>query len=467
MSLRRSLIFLGSIVSVGLALRIAVMLLSRSYEIPNQMDHWDFGYETGRIARSLATGQGFSSPLPEPSGPTALLPAGYPLVLAGVFRVFGVYTTQSAVAAYLLNCLFSALTCIVLYRLGERLFGRVTGLVAAALLALYPPSIWHAVNTIWDTTLLGMALVVLIAWLYGLPECPGTAQLIGTGLLMGLVAFINPAPVSLYPAVALVLWRRLRNQGTSGYREIAILTGSCFLVCVPWMTRNAIQVGSFTPRSGAGLNLRIGNNDAVWRQGTGAEDLSIYPSNSEEEGRLFYKLGEIGYDRYCAHLVMDYIRNHPDRFAALTLIRIRAWWFGQQSEWTGNLKLAFHVSALKSLSWLLPLPFFVIGCFAAWRNRIDVGWLAIVLLVYPVPYYFIFVAERYHFPVEPFLLLVGGYGLVQIWLWLLRVRSAWLVSNESRSGGWPSRGRCSRPPSRWRRAAPAGSWRPPDEWACR
>jgi len=405
---------------LGLAIRIAVMLLCRSYEIPSKRDHWNFGFETGRIARSLATGQGFSSPMPEPSGPTALLPLGYPLVLAGIFRVFGVYAAQSAVAAYLLNCLFSALTSIALYRLGERLFGREAGLVAAAWLALYPQSIWHAVNTVWDTTLMGLALVALMTWLYGLPPRPTTAQLARTGLLMGLVALINPAPLSFYPAVALILWKRLRDQGSRGYREIAILTGSCLLVCVPWMARNALQVGSFTPRTSAGLNFRLGNDDGAWLLGTGAGDMASYPSNSAQEGRLFHELGELGYDRYCARLAIEFVRNHPDRFAALTLMRIRDWWLGQSSEWSGNLKLGFQLSTLKRLSWLLPLPFFALGCIAAWRNHIPIGLLMAVLLLYPIPYYFTTVTERYHFPVEPFLLLVGGYGLTQVWGWLGR-----------------------------------------------
>src|SRR5208337_3281299 len=111
---RRRLTALGIVVFLGLAIRIAVMLLSRSYEIPGDRDHWSFGYETGRIARSLADGQGFSSPMPEPSGPSAWDRPAYPLALAGIFRVFGVYTTRSAMAVYLLNCLFSALTCIAL-----------------------------------------------------------------------------------------------------------------------------------------------------------------------------------------------------------------------------------------------------------------------------------------------------------------------------------------------------------------
>ena len=395
------------------------MVQCRSFEIPSTRDHWEFGYETGRIARSLATGQGFSSPMPEPSGPTSFLLPGYPLVLAGIFRAWGVYTTQSAIAAYVLNCLLSALTCILLYRLGERLFGRTTGLVAAVLLALYPPSIWHAVNSIWDTTLLALALVVLVNRIAGLPPRPAPAQMAATGLLMGMIALLNPAPISFYPAVALVLWKRLRDQGATGYREIAILTGCCLLVLAPWMARNQLLMGTCAPRSGIGVNLRLGNNDSAFRSAS-AEDLSIYPSNLESEDRLFHQLGEIGYDRYCARLGMDYIRDDPQRFAALTMTRVRIWWLGRGSEWRGNLKLAFRVSALKRFLWMLPLPFFLLGCAAAWRNHARIGLLMGLILMYPIPYYFLIVGERYHFPVEPFLLLVGSYGLTQAGEWLGR-----------------------------------------------
>jgi 4-amino-4-deoxy-L-arabinose transferase-like glycosyltransferase len=410
----RSRTILTGIVTLGLALRIALMLLCRSYEIPNERNHWNFGYETGRIASSLAAGRGFSSPMPEPSGPTGLNSPGYPLILAGIFRVFGTYTTESAVAAYLLNCLFFALTSLAIYRLGGRVFGGGSGLAAAALLAVYPASIWHATNTIWDTTLTGLAVVLLVLWFYELPPCPGAARLAGTGAFMGFAAFLNPAPVAFYPAAAFFVWKRLRAHGSKGYREVALLTACCVLVCLPWMVRNAVVLGSFTPRTCAGLNFRLGNSDGAWRLGTGAFDPSIYPSNSERENALFHQLGEVAYDRYCARIGMEFVARHPDRFASLTLVRIAAWWLGQSSEWRGNLKLAFQVSFWKRISFLLPLPLFILGYVAAWRNRAPVGLVVAVLLMFPLPYYFLIVSERYRFPVEPLMLLVGGYGLERL-----------------------------------------------------
>ncbi len=412
MNRKYSIVALTAILLMSFAVRAGVMVYFRSYDISPEADHWDFGFETGRIARSVALGQGFSSPMPEPSGPTGFLSPGYPLLLAGIFKIFGVYTSASAVSAYLFNSLCSALTCLGLYRLGERIFGAGVGLAAAAVFAFYPPSIWHAANTIWDTSLLGLALVALMNCLYSLPPHPRPAQLAGLGLLMGLIALVNPAPVLFFPVIAFVIWRRARQPGLRGLKEVAILTASCLLLYLPWLVRNAVLFGVAAPRTTPGLNLRLGNNEGAWRMKTGTANLAIYPSNSNEEGRLFYRLGEIGYDRYCRGLAMEFIRENPDKFAALTLMRIRAWWLGQGDNWTGNFKLAFRLSTLKHLMFLAPLPFFVIGCIAARRQRKPIGLVLALLLIYPIPYYFFFVTERYHFPIEPLLVLVATYGLM-------------------------------------------------------
>ena len=50
-------------------------------------DHWHFGWEMGRIARSIVEGHGFSSPFFDPSGPTAMLPPAYPYLVAAVHEV--------------------------------------------------------------------------------------------------------------------------------------------------------------------------------------------------------------------------------------------------------------------------------------------------------------------------------------------------------------------------------------------
>src|SRR5437879_12565780 len=51
------------------------------------------GYEAGAVAASIAQGRGFSSPLKVlRTGPTAWFTTIYPYLLAGIFKVFVVYS---------------------------------------------------------------------------------------------------------------------------------------------------------------------------------------------------------------------------------------------------------------------------------------------------------------------------------------------------------------------------------------
>src|ERR1700675_3307768 len=112
-----------TMVIVALALRLMVMVFAYTIQLDPSQDHWVFGWETGRVARSIATGHGFSSPYSEPTGPTALIPPVYTCLLAGVFKIFGVYTTASALVILTLNNLFSSLTCVPVYLIARRIFG--------------------------------------------------------------------------------------------------------------------------------------------------------------------------------------------------------------------------------------------------------------------------------------------------------------------------------------------------------
>src|SRR5207249_4702739 len=106
--------------------------------------HWEFGWETGRIAYSLATGHGFASPLYGAEGPTAWMGPVYPFVLSIVFRLFGSFTTGSAVAILALNGVFSALTCVPVYFIAKRVFGDSTAMWTGWIWALYPYAIYFA-----------------------------------------------------------------------------------------------------------------------------------------------------------------------------------------------------------------------------------------------------------------------------------------------------------------------------------
>src|SRR6266849_9237922 len=105
-SWRRSIFF---IVLVAFLLRLAVITIGHTYRVTPRRDHFQFGWEMGRLARSIALGHGFSSPTDLPTGPSAWAPPVYPCILAGVFRLVGIYSPLSAWVILTFNSIFSAL----------------------------------------------------------------------------------------------------------------------------------------------------------------------------------------------------------------------------------------------------------------------------------------------------------------------------------------------------------------------
>src|SRR5580692_7500008 len=91
------------IVIVAFAVRFGYIVIGHTYTFhssnpvlaANEKD-FSFGFEMGRIGRSLAQGQGFSNPFNETTGPTAWEPPLYPFLIAAVFKLCGIYTPASA-----------------------------------------------------------------------------------------------------------------------------------------------------------------------------------------------------------------------------------------------------------------------------------------------------------------------------------------------------------------------------------
>jgi hypothetical protein len=151
--LRRAATSLLLIVLVALGTRVAFTRYEVR-QIPAQaLSIAPFQTETGHIAYSITTGKGFSSPFQRDTGPTAWLAPVYPYLLAGIFKLFGVYTLRSFFAALSLNILLSAATCVPIFYLGARIATLHIASAAAWLWALFPNAIIIPFEWIWDTSL--------------------------------------------------------------------------------------------------------------------------------------------------------------------------------------------------------------------------------------------------------------------------------------------------------------------------
>jgi 4-amino-4-deoxy-L-arabinose transferase-like glycosyltransferase len=146
------------VVLIAFVLRFGWIVVAHTYKFKTFEDNFSFGWEMGRIGRSLAQGQGFSNPFSATTGPTAWEPPVYPFLIAAVFKVFGIYTRVSALVLLTINSLCSALTCIPIFLIAKRCFNERLAIWTSWLWALMPPVMYWCTRWVWETSLAGLLL---------------------------------------------------------------------------------------------------------------------------------------------------------------------------------------------------------------------------------------------------------------------------------------------------------------------
>ncbi len=400
----------------GLAVRVLYITLARSYHFTAFQNHFPFGWEMGRIARAVATGRGYSDPFFAPSGPTAWCPPIYPLLLAGVFKLFGVYSSLSAWAILTINSVFSALTAVAVYELAYRSFSRKAALWSGWIWALYPAAMQYAVHWVWEMAitacLLTWALVIALRVRgIGQPMPPTPRESTGFwaafGLLWGLIALLNPSLLIFLPACGLWMLAGTPQPGRTSRRLLPALARAtlaailCAACIAPWIARNWIVFHTFIPmRPNFGAELYASslesNNGFPW----GAA-VSIYPATPDMQ--RYRLLGEVAFCKERGAMAKAIFRAHPGRFERYTLKRIYFFWAGVPHPIGKSLLTEVFRElnyAFLSLGGLLGLG------LALWRKKPAAALYAGAFVLLPMVYYFVTVQARFRSPLEPLICIL-------------------------------------------------------------
>ncbi|MFC6645685.1 glycosyltransferase family 39 protein [Granulicella cerasi] len=407
---------------IGFVVRVLCIVIAHSYKVRVRDDHWEFGYEAGRIARNVVEGRGYSSPFNGWTGPTAWLPPIYPLMMAACFKLFGVYTNMSVFAIMVLDSLFSAATIPAVYEIAQRCFDargfarRSSTMIApvavwsAWIWALHPEVIQYPMHWIWEMSL----STCLIAWAFvyalrlrrvGENEQPNNsiAMWLIYGLFWGLLALSNTTLMITWAGVTgWILWPQKTNvRALLG----AVLSFVMVFVCLtPWIIRNERVMHAFIPaRSNAGIELW---NASLWYHDAFPWGAAVPLSPTDPEFKRFQQMGEVKYAKMKQEQAMANIKAQPKMYAKFTAYRVQYFWF-----------IWRHPSDAKVLDETLRLWNYgivslcgLIGVALAIKRRVPGAWMMFwVLLLMPIPYYLVTIQARFRYPMEPLICVLGVY----------------------------------------------------------
>jgi 4-amino-4-deoxy-L-arabinose transferase-like glycosyltransferase len=378
-------------------------------------------------AKALAEGKGY---LNFEQKPTARWPIGYSGLVASLYVVFG----HNVLAPKALNVFLGAATVLAVYVLAARLFDRRVGLVAAALLALFPGQIFF--STLVMTEVLFAALlttVILLVVLWTLPpkadppptekdERPAVYKVLLLGLLLGYGA-ITRGEGGMLILVVLLIWWLARIGWRSFLQRSAILLAGVVMIMAPWTIRNFLVFHAPVFVSTAlGSALWQGNRADAYTPHDWGFDTKFY----DEYANVPYPRKEVEMNNAALREAVDFIVHNPGTEAELVFKKlyhlyredaIGLVWIdqtgGQPSipdslqEKLGTVANAYYFVIL---GWVaLTVPFWF-----SFRDR-SRFLLPLMIAVLTATHLLFIPNPRYHFAFIPIFCILAAQGVVVLW----------------------------------------------------
>ena len=354
------------------------------------------------IAANLLAGNGYSLDGLEP---TRIRPPTYPAFLAVVYAVAGV----RPYAAVVVQSLIGALTCLLAYLVGRRIFGDRAGLIAAGIVAVYPASIYY------DTRILreGLCafLVTLGLWLAILTrERPTSSNRYPVlyGVLVGLMTMCRPELLVPSSAISLIFLCPTKDIRRT-LKQAMLVALPVLCLWIPWTVRNYVTFGSFSPiTAGLGSVLWFGNR---WAEIGGDSHTSNDRTELQARTQEMLKVPEAEIDRQFRSEALQDLSERPGWYATMVLRKMVMFW----KDANGVKKTLPRIhpalgTVLNTLYYGL-LLLAIVTVILSWGRNLWVAPMLGIILTYMMTYALLHVRNRYRVPILPlvFVLSAGGF----------------------------------------------------------
>lgn len=364
--------------------------------------------EFDELAQNLAAGKGYQM-----GGEiTAFRAPGFPLFLAGVYRLFGV----SYSVARIVFSLVGALTVLALYAVARHFMRESWALLCAGILTIYPHHAYYSIHFLSEP--LFTLLLLLATWclLYP-PDRLHVGRNLLAGFLFGLAVLIRPLILLLMPMLGVWALFHYRRWWQVAVLSVCLIAVAEVITITPWSIRNHRVTGSFTTMTTNGGSTFWGSNNE--RVLTEPQLHGGWISTSELPGKteLVAPLPtELERDRKEWELGLIFLREHPGSIPQLLAHKLLRFW----NPWLATPNKLLNLAVLFSYGLVLPIA--GIGFWVTWhslKQGQSSEWLLVFHVAATLMGALIFWgAARFRLPIEPLLIVYATLGIQQIWAWL-------------------------------------------------
>jgi 4-amino-4-deoxy-L-arabinose transferase-like glycosyltransferase len=337
----------------------------------------------------------------------------FPMLLAGIFRVFGSYTFHAWLAVVLFNIFCCAAACVPIYFIGKKVGGPALGAGAAWLWAIFPNAILLPVESMWDASLSALLAITILWATLALDDSPSFRNWCAYGLLWGVALMTNATLGALLPFLLAWLAYRAYKANRDWILKTAVSMCLILLCCIPWTVRNYSVFHTFVPlRSVLGLQLWLGNNDHTQNIFRG----DLHPIYNDDEREHYIALGEIAYMQEKKDAAIDYMIDHPGREARLISRRFISIWSGgtpypvtdfvESTSWWFRYVVVFNLLAAVGALCGIVILFL--------RRNVYALPIATFPVIYPCAFYLTLALPRYCLPIDPVVMLLSAVALQQL-----------------------------------------------------
>jgi 4-amino-4-deoxy-L-arabinose transferase-like glycosyltransferase len=404
-----------AVLLAALGLRVGYTVLTPGYEIVHDARDYD------AHARSIAIGGGFSKRVT--GKPTAFRPPGYPYLLGGAYRVFGVDRGVDAERVRVgrrLGAVLGTLGVALIGLLGVQLLGRTCGLVAMALAAVYVPSILVSEAIMSEQLFVVLMLAALVTVIHQRRSGHRYAFALLAGWLAGLAALTRANGLILLLPLVLAVWATPRWSWRSTGPP-AVLVAVAVATIAPWTIRNAVELHAFVPVTTqlgwalAGTYNDEARNDPVnpgsWRSLRRVPEYKPLVAN-------FPTVPEIVMERRLNRAGREFIERHPSYLVTVAYWNTRRLLDVASRQWSRHTASTISVDPGWADAGVVSFWIFAALALAGATRRAARRVPGFVWLLGAAMYLsVIFLAAetpRYRAPLDPFVILLAAIALTSV-----------------------------------------------------